>query len=78
MQRKSQDKQKAPCEHPSDHVRLRRSPLTALACNLTLPKLHLATLKFALKMATKSFFFLPIAFQQSLPQKFPGNRPIFP
>ena len=33
-QRKSQDKQSG---HPSDHVRLRRRPLTALACNLTLP-----------------------------------------
>ena len=34
---------KGPCGHPSDHVPLRRRPLTALACNLTLPKLHLAT-----------------------------------
>ena len=45
MQHKSQDKQKAPCGHPTDHVRLRRRPLMALACNLTLPKLHLATFK---------------------------------
>ena len=34
---------KRPLGHPSDHVRLRRRLLTALACNLTLPKLHLAT-----------------------------------
>ena len=43
MQRKSQDKQKAPADTPQITVRLRRRPLTALACNLTLPKLHLAT-----------------------------------
>ena len=35
---------KRPCCHPTDQKRLRRRPLTALACNLTLPKLHLATL----------------------------------
>ena len=33
------------CGHPRDHVRLRRRLLTALACNLTLPNLHLATFK---------------------------------
>ena len=35
---------KRPLRSPTDHVGLRRRPLTALACNLTLPKLHLATL----------------------------------
>ena len=78
MQRKSQDKQKAPCEHPSEHVRLRRSPLTALACNLTLPKITFSHIKICLENGHKIGCFLPIAFQQSLPQKFPGNRPIFP
>ena len=40
----SHKKSKGPWSHPTDHVRLRRRPLTALAGNLTLPKLHLATL----------------------------------
>ena len=35
-----------PCGHPTDHMHLRRGLLTALARNLTLPKSHLATLKF--------------------------------
>ena len=73
MQCKSQDKQKAPCEHPSDHLRLRRSPLTALACNLTLPKLHLATLKFALKMATKSVVFYRLLFSKVCLKNFPES-----
>ena len=34
---------KGPCGHPTDHMRLRRGLLTALARNLTLPKLHSAT-----------------------------------
>ena len=34
---------KSPCSHPTDHVRLRRRPMTALACNVTLPKLYFAT-----------------------------------
>ena len=36
---------KSPCGHPTDHIHVRRRPLTALSCNkkLTLPKLHLAT-----------------------------------
>ena len=32
---------KGPCGHPTDHMRLRRRLLTALARNLTLHKLHL-------------------------------------
>ena len=31
---------KGPCGHPKDHIRLSRRPLTTLAWNLTLPKLH--------------------------------------
>ena len=40
----SHKKSKGPSSHPTDQVRLRRRPLTALACNLTLPKFYLATL----------------------------------
>ena len=31
---------KGPCGHPKDHRRMSRRPLTSLAWNLTLPKLH--------------------------------------
>ena len=40
----SHEKSRGPCGHPTDHICLRRRPLTTLACNLTLPKWHLATL----------------------------------
>ena len=36
---------KGPCGHPTDLVHLRGRKLTALACHLTLLKLHLATFK---------------------------------
>ena len=37
---------KGPCGHPTDHICLSRRLLTALACNLTLHKLHLASFIF--------------------------------
>ena len=37
---------KGPFGHPTDHMHLRRRLLTALACNLTLHKLHLASFIF--------------------------------